>query len=115
MRALVTERGDWHVCRQQDNPDGGNLAGMAPDDDAPEVFEDEPTHLDEIRPVAASSERQTRTYKSAEYLAGRDAGLKEGIDATVAALREELVRAGCTEDEIKHIIARVRAGTAVAR
>ncbi len=87
---------------------------MAPDDDAPDLFEDEPTHLDEMRPIA-SSERQTRTYKSAEYLAGRDAGLKEGIDATVAALREELVRAGCTEDEIKHIIARVRAGTAVAR
>jgi hypothetical protein len=88
---------------------------MAPDDDSPELFEDEPTHLDEMKPIPGGSERQTRTYKSAEYLAGRDAGLKEGIDATVAALREELVRAGCTEDEIKHIIARVRAGTAVAR
>jgi hypothetical protein len=28
----------------------------------------------------------------------------------VTALRVELVRAGCTEDEIKHIVARVRAG-----
>jgi hypothetical protein len=87
---------------------------MAPDDDPPELFDDEPTHLDEMRPIP-TSERQTLTYKSAEYLAGRDAGLKEGIEATVAALREELVRAGCTEEEIKHIIARVRAGTAAAR
>jgi hypothetical protein len=87
---------------------------MAPDDDPPELFDDEPTHLDEIKPLGIS-ERQTRTYKSAEYLAGRDAGLKEGIDATVAALREELVRAGCTEDEIKHIIARVRAGAGAQR
>ena len=87
---------------------------MAPDDDPPELFEDEPTHLDEMKPLGIS-ERQTRTYKSAEYLAGRDAGLQEGIDATVAALRDELVRAGCTEDEIKHIIARVRAGAGAQR
>jgi len=33
----------------------------------------------------------------------------------VAALREVLVRAGCTEDEIKHIIARVRAGAGAQR
>jgi hypothetical protein len=79
------------------------------DDDSPEGFEDEPTHLDEMQPMGAS-ERQTRTYKTAEFLAGRDAGLKEGIEAAVAALRVELVRAGCTEDEIKHIVARVRAG-----
>jgi hypothetical protein len=82
---------------------------MAPEDDSPEFFEDEPTHLDEIQALGVS-ERQTRAYKSAEFLAGREAGLKEGIDATVAALRVELVRAGCTEDEIKHIVARVRAG-----
>ena len=82
---------------------------MAPDDDSPEPFEDEPTHLDEMQPLGAS-ERQTRTYKTAEFLAGRDAGLKEGVDAAVAALRVELVRAGCTVDEIKHIVARVRAG-----
>ncbi|HEY4394286.1 MAG TPA: hypothetical protein VGP64_09505 [Polyangia bacterium] len=82
---------------------------MVRDDDSPEGFEDEPTHLDEMQPVGAS-ERQTRTYKTAEFLAGRDAGLKEGIDAAVTALRVELVRAGCTEDEIKHIVARVRAG-----
>jgi hypothetical protein len=79
------------------------------DDDSPDGFEDEPTHLDEMQPLG---ERQTRTYKTAEFLAGRDAGVKEGIDAAVTALRAELVRAGCTEDEIKHIVARVRAGAA---
>ena len=63
---------------------------MVRDDDSPEAFEDEPTHLDEMK---ALGDRQTRTYKTAE-----------------TALRVELVRAGCTEDEIKHIVARVRAG-----
>jgi len=87
---------------------------VAPDDDSPEAFEDEPTHLDEMQPLGAS-ERQTRTYKTSEFLAGRDAGLKEGVDAAVAALRVELVRAGCTEDEIKHIVARVRAGAATPK
>jgi hypothetical protein len=87
---------------------------MVQDDDSPEPFEDEPTHLDEMKPVGAS-ERQTRTYKSAEFLSGRDAGFKEGADATVAALRLELIRAGCTEDEVKHIVARVRAGIAAAK
>ena len=87
---------------------------MVPEDDAPEVFEDEPTHLDEMKPLA-TSERQTRTFKSEEFLAGREAGLKEGVEATVAALRLELVRAGCTDDEIKHIVARVRAGAGEAK
>jgi hypothetical protein len=82
---------------------------MVPDDDSPELFEDEPTHIDEVKPLGPS-ERQTRTYKTEEFLAGRDAGLKEGMDAAVTALRLELVRAGCTEEEIKHIVARVRAG-----
>jgi hypothetical protein len=87
---------------------------MVPDDDSPELFEDEPTHLDEMQPLAAS-ERQTGTYKSAEFLAGREAGLNEGVDAAVAALRVELIRAGCTEDEIKHIVARVRTGAGQAK
>ena len=87
---------------------------MVPDDDSPEVFEDEPTHLDEMQPLA-TSERQTRTYKSAEFLAGREAGFKEGVEAAVSALRLELIRAGCTEDEIKHIVARVRTGSGEAK
>ncbi|HVZ89047.1 MAG TPA: hypothetical protein VHG72_18910 [Polyangia bacterium] len=82
---------------------------MVPDDDSPEPFDDEPTHLDEMDPLAPS-DRQTRSYKSVEFLAGREAGFKEGVDAAVAALRVELIRARCTEDEIKHIVARVRAG-----
>ena len=87
---------------------------MVPDDDSPELFEDEPIHLDEMQPLGAS-QRQTLTYKSAEFLAGREAGLNEGVDAAVAALRVELVRAGCTEDEIKHIVARVRTGAGQAK
>ena len=87
---------------------------MVPDDDSPELFEDEPTHLDQMQPLAAS-ERQTGTYKSAEFLAGREAGLNEGVDAAVAALRVELIRAGCTDDEIKHIVARVRTGAGQAK
>ena len=83
---------------------------MAPDDDSPEPFDDEPTHLDEMDALSPS-DRQTRSYKSVEFLAGREAGFKEGIDAAVSALRVELIRARCTEDEIKHIVARVRAGT----
>ena len=87
---------------------------MVQDDNSPELFEDEPTHLDEVQPVGAS-ERQTRAYKTPEFLAGREAGLREGMEAAVAALRVELVRAGCTEDEIKHIVARVRAGAGGAK
>ena len=79
-----------------------------PDDDVPEIFADEPT--DEIE--AASDADDTRAYKSVEFLAGREAGFKEGVEAAVAALRDELVRAKATSDEIKHIIARVRAGSA---
>jgi len=87
---------------------------MVQDDDSPETFEDEPTHLDEVQPLGAS-ERQTRTFKSDEFLAGRETGFKEGVDATVAALRLELIRAGCTEDEVKHIVARVRAGAGAVK
>jgi hypothetical protein len=81
-----------------------------PDDDAPEGFDSEPTHMDEMD-VMDSSGKQTQSYKSAEFLAGQQAGFKDGVDAAVAALRAELIRARCTEDEIKHIIARVRAGS----
>ena len=85
----------------------------APDDDAPEAFEDEPTSLDETNRLSVSgTDQPTRAYKSAEFLSGREAGFKEGIDAAVAALRAELIRARATEDEIKHIVARVRAGSA---
>ena len=38
---------------------------MVRDDDAPDGFEDEPTHLDQMQPLG---ERQTSTYKTAEFL-----------------------------------------------
>ena len=84
-----------------------------PDDDAPDAAEPidtDRTPLDEM-PVETSSQ-QTQAYKSAEFLAGQQTGFKDGVEAAVAALRAELIRARCTEDEIKHIIARVRAGSA---
>jgi hypothetical protein len=84
---------------------------MAPDDEPPDAFDDEPTNIDRSGPVPVS-ERDTRTYnKSPEFLAGREAGFKEGTDVVIAALRVELVRAGCTKEEIGHIVARIRAGT----
>lgn len=84
------------------------------DDDAPEIVEDEPTRSDNLRPLDDSGPR-TRAYKSAEFLAGRDAGIHEGIEVAVAALKVELVRAGCSEDEVKHIVARVRGSAAERR
>ena len=83
---------------------------MVPDDDAPDAFEDDPTHLDKSGPLPPS-ERDTKTFKSAEFLAGREVGLKDGIEAVIAALRVELVRAGCTEEEITHIVARINTRT----
>lgn len=77
----------------------------SPDDDAPDAFENEPTHTDE-------EAEDTSSYKSAEFLAGREAGFKEGVEAAISALKDELVRAKATDEEIKHIIARVRAGSA---
>lgn len=81
----------------------------SPDDDAPESFDDEPTHLDEKAPLATTD--QTRAFKSAEFLSGRQVGFIEGVDAAISSLRLELVRAQCTEEEIRHIVARVRAGS----
>jgi hypothetical protein len=83
----------------------------APDDDDPDRFDSEPTPLDVMDPVDSSGQ-QTQAYKSAEFLAGQQTGFKDGVEAAVGALRAELIRARCTEDEIKHIVARVRAGTA---
>jgi hypothetical protein len=92
---------------------------MAADDDPPDAFDDEPTHLDGAGPLPVT-ERHTQAYsKSPEFLAGREAGFeagfKEGTDVVIEALKVELVRAGCTKDEIGHIVARVRAGTELGR
>jgi hypothetical protein len=81
------------------------------DDDPPDAFDDEPTNLDGAGPLPVA-EHNTATYnKSHEFVAGMEAGFKEGIEAAVKALKVELVRAGCTRDEISHIVARIRAGT----
>ncbi|HLK91807.1 MAG TPA: hypothetical protein VKZ18_18090 [Polyangia bacterium] len=87
---------------------------MMRDEDSPELVEDDPTHANDLRPRADTG-RRTRSYKSAEFLAGRDAGFKDGVEGALAALKIELVRAGCSEDEVKHIVARVRASAAERR
>jgi hypothetical protein len=96
---------------------------MVIDEDRRDSLNDEPTHLDEAVPVG-EAEGETAAFKSAEFLAGRevgvdegykdgfDAGFKDGVERAVATLRAELLRARATEDEIRHIVARVRAGSA---
>jgi hypothetical protein len=79
------------------------------DDDSGAFFDDGPTHIDEAAPLE-DPEQDTTAYKSLEFLAGREAGYREGFNAAIGALRVELVRAGCTEDEIKSILSRVGAG-----
>jgi hypothetical protein len=92
---------------------------VAPDDDAPDSFDDDPTNLDrggtlqeQSRPVPVN-ERNTGTYSgSPEFVAGREAGyetgFKGGVDKAIAALRVELTRAGATNDEIDRVAARIR-------
>ena len=93
---------------------------MAPDDDAPDTFDDDPTNLDRGGTLREHSgpvpvnERNTGTYAgSPEFVAGREAGheagFKAGVDKAIAALRVELTRAGATKDEIDRVAARIRA------
>lgn len=92
---------------------------MAPDDDAPDTFDDDPTNLDRSGTLRDTSrpepvnERNTGTYAgSPEFVAGREAGyetgFKAGVDKALAALRVELLRAGATNDEIDRVAARIR-------
>jgi hypothetical protein len=86
---------------------------MAPDDEPPDSFDSDPTNIDGEVPV---TRRDTLTYdKSPEFLAGREAGFKEGTDVVIGALKIELVRAGCTKEEVDHIVARIRAGAVFPR
>jgi hypothetical protein len=88
---------------------------MATDeDDDSGSFDDGPTHIDDAAPLP-DPERETTAYKSLEFLAGREAGFKEGVDTTIAALRIELVRAGCTPEEIKSILSRVNVAPSSSR
>ena len=93
---------------------------MAADDDPPDAFDNDPTNIEpvnvEVSGPTSVSRRDTRTYnKSPEFLAGREAGFKEGTDVVIEALKVELVRAGCTKEEIGHIVARIRAGVVLPR
>jgi hypothetical protein len=97
-----------------------------PDDGTPEPFEDAPTNLDpagtipeQSEPVPAS-ERKTGTYAgSAEFVAGREAGyeagFKAGVERAITALRTELKRAQCTDEEIARVVQRIRVGTSRKR
>ena len=93
---------------------------MAPDEEPPDSFDNDPTNIDPTNMAGEGSlpvaKRDTKTYdKSPEFLAGREAGFKEGTDVVIEALKVELVRAGCTKDEIDHIVARIRAGAVLPR
>jgi hypothetical protein len=88
---------------------------MPPDDEPPDSFDSDPTNIDSEGPLTATR-RDTLTYnKSPEFVAGREAGFKEGTDVVIEALKVELVRAGCTKEEIGHIVARIRAGAVLPR
>ena len=92
---------------------------MAPDDEAPDSFDDDQTNLDrggalqdQSMPVPVN-ERNTGTYAgSPEFVAGREAGheagFKAGVEKALTALRVELTRAGATSDEIARVAARIR-------
>lgn len=67
-------------------------------------FDDDPTHLDEI-PVL--DEPDTAKHKSLDYLAGREKGFSEGIEAVVAALKIELERAGVVDNDCRRFISKV--------
>ena len=93
---------------------------MPADDDPPDTFDNDPTNIEPVNVELSSplsvSRRDTQTYsKSPEFLAGREAGFKEGTDVVIEALKVELVRAGCTKEEIGHIVARIRAGAVLPR
>jgi hypothetical protein len=100
---------------------------MTPDDRTPpEPFEDGPTNLDPKGVVPESSgplpvsERKTGTYAgSPEFVAGREAGyeagFKAGVDRAITALRAELKRAQCTDDEIARVVERIRSYTSAKR
>ena len=94
----------------------------APEDRTPEEFEEDPTRREsgaivaEHRGTEPASERDTGTYSgSPEFVAGQESGFKvgfkAGVDRALAALRIDLLRAQCTEDEIARVVARIRAVT----
>ena len=83
-------------------------------DDTPEPFDDAPTSQDRsVLPERSGpvpmNERNTGNYSgSPEFVAGREAGFKAGVEKALTALRVELTRAGATSDEIARVAARIR-------
>lgn len=75
-------------------------------DDDWEEFEGEPTAVE--APVFSGVD--TAPHNGAEFLAGREAGITVGIQATLAVLIEELKRVGCTPEEVAAIATRVSTG-----
>lgn len=67
-------------------------------------FDDDPTNLDEI-PVL--EEADTAKHKSLDFLAGREKGFSEGVEAAAAALKAELVKAGIVGEECLRILRKV--------
>ena len=93
-----------------------------PEDRTPDEFEEDPTRREsgaivpEDRGPQPASERNTGTYSgSPEFVAGQESGykvgFKAGVDRALAALRVDLLRAQCTEEEIARVVARIRAVT----
>lgn len=70
-------------------------------------FDDDPTNLDEI---SVLDESDTAKHKSIDYLAGREKGFGEGVEAAVKALEVELIKTNITGKECQKILNRVRTG-----
>jgi hypothetical protein len=77
-------------------------------DDDWEDFEDDPTRTDPVEPLpGVFRDPDTAPHVSPEFLAGREAGVTDGIQAAVQALIVELKRVRCTPEEIAAIATRV--------
>lgn len=66
-------------------------------------FDDDPTDLD-----GYVLDPDTDKHHSLDYLAGREAGFSEGVEAAIAALRYELSRAGVVGNELEKISGRIK-------
>lgn len=70
--------------------------------DSPEdEFDDDPTHVD-------PSLAQTTPHRSLDWLGGRESGFSAGVELVLAALGEQLRKAGTPEPEISWRLSRIR-------
>jgi hypothetical protein len=83
-------------------------------DDLPTIETQLPPIADEdVFPGQATAGEElpdTGPHRSTDYLAGREAGFGEGINAACAVLAGELRRAGLAEADIPKVALRVRQG-----